>query len=418
MPTDWTYTTCIGKFWETVVDVNGDKVDEVGFVWSETSHSQPSDGTTPSDTNYEYSINKSQTDAWDSGDEWYDEEWDQYGDDNLKYNTTYYARAYAKNSEGYSYSSGEISFQTPIIKYENTTINISSSVLDADTSKGWALNPVQISVSGDVFSVSETTKATPFKRVRVKASGSVNISETVRTNESTIINISPNIPSVSTGTNLLEPDPIVVSSDSSIMEKGKASASFETIDVFESVSMVETGKTTTKVIPIEVNSSLNTISEDGRAEENTSIDINSDVSVIEKGKGSESVKIIITQDLTFIEQATTYENSSITVLSNVNPLSETGKGEEQTEINIQGSTSIKDTGRAVENTLIEILSNMFIDEKGKAVENTLIEILANVQTLNDVPTVEDVLRLIAEVTNVVQFDRKTTTPIKFERDID
>lgn len=115
-------TTAVGN--GNIIDLGGENCDKRGIVYSESSHSDPGD-TAPADSDYED----------------YEEETDSFGTGaftrtltGLTPGVTYYARAYAHNSGGYSYG-GEISFTTltvPVV----TTQSVSSILSHNATGNG------------------------------------------------------------------------------------------------------------------------------------------------------------------------------------------------------------------------------------------------------------------------------------------
>ncbi len=408
----------VADFYGSIIDVNGDKVDRVGFVWDTSSHSQPSDGTEIQNTPYSHNIGKIYEDGWGNGDSFQIHKEDPEGGDSLKTGTTYYIRAYAKNSEGYSYSSTELSFTTPTRVTESTGVNVTGSVLSLDTFNRKTISLSQVNASSSL-TISETTKTNPMKRVNIEGSGNVNITETVRTNEKTTIQALANVPGINEYSNILELDLITASSNVSGSETGGLTASFEKVNVLESISIVETGTVIDNPTLIEVNSTLNTISDISQVKESTGIDILSNISIIEESKSVESTNILINFNTDIDVDTEVFESSLITASASLLTLSEVSTGEENTQINIQGYMDITELGRSIESALIKPIANIGpITEKGFGDEETLINIIANVPTLDDVPTVEDVLKLYAEVTTVVQFDREITNPIRLERDID
>lgn len=107
----------------SVIDDAGLTVEERGFVWSEVSRGDPGN-TAPDNTNYDDFVSESGT----FGEGAFSSTVGQ-----LKYNTTYYYRAYAYNSEGYSYGS-EVSLTTADAQFARPSADIDTG--------GWGITPL------------------------------------------------------------------------------------------------------------------------------------------------------------------------------------------------------------------------------------------------------------------------------------
>lgn len=114
----------------TVTDAGGDTIDSRGFVWDTVTQSAPGD-VAPASSGYDFTQGESGTLTAGVFDE---------AITGLDPNATYYVRAYAQNTQGYTYTD-EISFST--ITFPNTTI-----IINEDTNTISVTNTETTLISG------------------------------------------------------------------------------------------------------------------------------------------------------------------------------------------------------------------------------------------------------------------------------
>jgi len=114
----------------TVTDAGGDDIDKRGFVWDTVTRTAPGD-VAPASSGYANNQSESGTFAAGTFDE---------AITGLSPNTTYYVRAFAQNSQGYTYSD-ESQFSTP-------TFPNSQSLTNTDTATGTLDNTETTPASG------------------------------------------------------------------------------------------------------------------------------------------------------------------------------------------------------------------------------------------------------------------------------
>lgn len=114
----------------TVTDAGGDDIDSRGFVWDTATQLAPGD-VAPASSGYDFTQGETGTLTAGAFDE---------AITGLDPNTTYYVRAYAQNTQGYTYTD-EISFST--ITFPNTTI-----IINEDTNTVTPTNTETTPISG------------------------------------------------------------------------------------------------------------------------------------------------------------------------------------------------------------------------------------------------------------------------------
>jgi len=97
----------------TVTDAGGDDIDKRGFVWDTATQATPGD-VAPASSGYDFTQSESGTFAAGTFDE---------AITGLNPNTTYYVRAFAQNSQGYTYSD-EGQFTTVTFPSTTTIVNL------------------------------------------------------------------------------------------------------------------------------------------------------------------------------------------------------------------------------------------------------------------------------------------------------